>query len=69
MARRVRVRGSRRQVWNGSRQKVKTTGQSKSALMLNKNGKVVSKKAHAAGKKAYTNIKGWTTGRLYKLLL
>jgi len=60
MARRVRVRGSRRQVWNGSRQKVKTTGHSKSDLMLNKNGKVVSKAAHAAGRRAFKNIRGWT---------
>merc|ERR1719161_1101049 len=28
--------------------------------MKSKTGKLVSKKAHAAGKKAYANIKGWT---------
>merc|ERR1719299_325536 len=28
--------------------------------MKSKTGKVVTKKAHAAGKKAYKNIKGWT---------
>merc|ERR1719214_564758 len=28
--------------------------------MKSKTGKVVTKKSHAAGKKAYKNIKGWT---------
>ena len=60
MARRVRVRGSRRQVWNGTRQKTKSSGQTKSDLMLNKRGKVVSKKTHAAGRRAFKNIRGWT---------
>merc|ERR1712139_536217 len=36
------------------------TGLKKSDLMKSKTGKVVTKKAHAAGKKAYKNIKGWT---------
>ena len=72
MARRVRVRGSRRQVWNGTRQK--TNGgcdrsvfirtppipPSPAALMQNKNGKVVSKARHAFGKRQYKNIRGWT---------
>merc|ERR1712028_154346 len=41
--------------------KVKTVGGlNKSALMKNKNGKIVSKKMNANGKKAYANIKGWT---------
>merc|ERR1712203_1174620 len=41
--------------------KVKTSGGLKKAdLMKNKNGKVVGKKAHAAGKKAYKNISKWT---------
>merc|ERR1712014_97344 len=35
-------------------------GLKKSDLMKNKNGKVVSKKSNAAGKKAFKNIKGWT---------
>ena len=60
MARRVRVRGSRRQVWNGSRQKSRG-GLQKSDLTTNRNGRLVSKKASAAGKKRYGNIKGWTT--------
>merc|ERR1719245_1953241 len=36
------------------------TGLKKSDLMKSKTGKIVSKKAHAAGKKAYANIKSWT---------
>ena len=59
MARRVRVRGSRRQVWNGSRQKSRG-GLQKSDLTTNKNGRLVSKKASANGKRAYKNIRGWT---------
>ena len=57
---RVPVRGSRRQVWNGTRQKVKTTGQTKSDLMKNKTGKIVSKKATAAGKTNYKRNGEWT---------
>jgi hypothetical protein len=59
MARRVRVRGSKRQVWNGSRQKT-MSGLTKDSYMKNKNGKIVSKKQYAHGKKAFKNIKGWT---------
>ena len=59
MARRVRVRGTRRQVWNGSRHHT-NSGHNKSHLMKNKNGKVVTKKSHAAGRRAYKNIRGWT---------
>ena len=59
MARRVRVRGTSRQVWNGSRQKNKS-GLTKSDFMLNKNGRLVSKKKHAAGRRSYKNIRGWT---------
>merc|ERR1719299_6055 len=29
--------------------------------MKSKTGRIVTKKSHAAGKKAYSNIKGWTT--------
>merc|ERR1712224_556045 len=36
-------------------------GLTKSDLVENKRGKIVSKKSLAAGKKAYANIKGWTT--------
>ena len=59
MARRVRVRGSARQVWNGSRQKTKS-GLTKAHYMRNKNGKLVTKKQHAAGRRSYKNIRGWT---------
>merc|ERR1712188_347317 len=37
------------------------TGLKKSDLMKSKTGKVVTKKQHAAGKKAFKNIKAWTT--------
>merc|ERR1712219_64021 len=41
--------------------KAKTgSGLKKSNLMKNKNGKIVSRKQSANGKKAYTHIKGWT---------
>ena len=73
MARRVRVRGSRRQVWNGTRQKTKGgcdrsvfiraplySRPPPAGLMQNKNGKVVSKARHAFGKRQYKNIRGWT---------
>merc|ERR1719272_979913 len=46
-------------VFSGSKEKT-YTGLKKSDLMKSKTGKVVSKKQHAAGKKAYKNIKGWT---------
>jgi|TARA_B110000438_G_C15359371_1_gene455626 hypothetical protein len=59
MARRVRVRGTRRQVWAGTRQKT-MSGMDKSMFMKNKNGKIVSKKMHARGRKLFKNIRGWT---------
>merc|ERR1712018_390333 len=59
-ARKVKVRGTRGQVWRGTRQKVKTTGQVKADLMKNKRGKIVSKAANKAGKRRYANIKAWT---------
>ena len=58
MARRVRVRGSRRQVWNGSRQKT-MSGLSKSDFTTNKNGRLVSKKRSAHGARQFKNIRGW----------
>merc|ERR1711924_500157 len=46
-------------VFRGS--KAKTASRlSKTDLTKNKNGKIVSKKQLANGKKAYANIKGWT---------
>merc|ERR1712224_638617 len=47
-------------VFSGAR--VKTSGGlTKADLIRNKNGKIVSKKQQAAGKKAYNNIKAWAT--------
>merc|ERR1719152_119345 len=41
--------------------KAKTSGGlTKTDLTKNKNGKIVSKKASAAGKRAFKNISGWT---------
>merc|ERR1719281_738399 len=59
---RVSVRGSRAQVFRGTKAKVKTTGQTKADLMKSKTGKIVSKKANAAGKKAYkrNGLGKWT---------
>merc|ERR1712046_397511 len=59
---RVSVRGSRAQVFRGTKAKVKTTGQTKADLMKSKSGKIVSKKAHSAGKKAYklNGLGKWT---------
>merc|ERR1712113_267690 len=56
------IRGTRAQVFRGSREKVKTTGQTKKDLMKNKRGKIVSKIAHAAGKKNYkrNGLAKWT---------
>merc|ERR1719265_2332593 len=46
-------------VFRGSKEKT-TTGLKKTDLMKSKTGKIVTKKSHAAGKKAYAQIKGWT---------
>merc|ERR1711959_570515 len=46
-------------VFSGKKEKTKT-GLTRSALMKNKSGKIVSRKASAAGKKAYAHIRGWT---------
>lgn len=55
----ARGRGAKARVFRGS--KAKTSGGLKKAdLVKNKRGKVVSKKATAAGKKAYKNISKWT---------
>merc|ERR1712241_608359 len=55
-------KGSRNQVWRGTREKVRTTGQTKKDLMKNKRGRVVSKKANAAGKRTYkrNGLDKWT---------
>merc|ERR1712178_396412 len=46
-------------VFNGGKEKT-YTGLKKTDLMKSKTGKVISKKQHAAGKKAYKHIKAWT---------
>merc|ERR1719221_2353922 len=46
-------------VFRGTKEKT-SGGLKKGDLMKNKNGKVVSKKAHAHGKKAFKGIKNWT---------
>ena len=58
MARRVRVRGSRRQVWNGTRQKT-LGGTTKNMFTKSKSGKIVSKKRQAFGRRQFKNIRGW----------
>merc|ERR1711879_869386 len=46
-------------VFHGSKEKT-GSGLKKSDLVKNKQGKIVSKKASLAGKRAYKNIKAWT---------
>merc|ERR1712157_535846 len=55
------VVGSMRRVWSGTADKTKG-GLRKKDLMLNKSGKVVSKKQFAAGKKQFksSGLGGWT---------
>ncbi len=60
--------GSKSQVWNGTAEK--TSGGLKIGdLMENKNGKIVSKKQHAAGLKAFANnnLKALSAEELRKL--
>merc|ERR1712072_954037 len=61
-ARKVSVRGTKSQVFRGTREKTKTSGQTKGMLMKNKRGKIVSKKSHANGKKVYkkNGLAKWT---------
>ena len=47
-------------VFRGTKAKT-LSGLTKSDLVLNKRGKIVSKKQAAAGKKRYAQIKGWVT--------
>merc|ERR1712118_216905 len=47
-------------VFRGTKAKT-LSGLTKSDLVLNKRGKIVSKKQVAAGKKRYAQIKGWVT--------
>jgi hypothetical protein len=48
--------GSRAQVWHGTAKK-KSGGLTKNKLMMNKHGRIVSKKKHASGKKTIKNLK------------
>ena len=50
---------SKLSVWNGTKVK-NASGLTKAHLCKNKNGKIVSKKASANGKKAYKRIAKWT---------
>merc|ERR1711918_94074 len=52
-------KNARSVVFRGSKSKT-ASGMTKDRLMKNKAGKIVSRKASAAGKKRYANIKGWT---------
>merc|ERR1712166_994532 len=45
-------------VFKGSKEKT-ASGHKKGDLMKSKSGKIVTKKAHANGVKAYARIKGW----------
>merc|ERR1719401_194760 len=51
-------KNARAVVWAGRKEKTKT-GLTKSMLVKSKRGKIVTKKSHAAGKKAYSQISGW----------
>merc|ERR1711896_48031 len=51
-------KNARSVVFKGNKEKTKT-GLTKSDLIKNSQGRIVSKKASAAGKKRYKNIKGW----------
>merc|ERR1719375_196511 len=47
-------------VYRGLKEKTKS-GLTKSDLMKNKRGRIVSKRQAAAGKRAYKNIQGWVS--------
>merc|ERR1719338_83213 len=61
-ARKVSIKGSKSQVFRGTKTKTKSSGQTKNDLMKNKRGKIVSKKSHANGKKVYkkNGLGKWT---------
>merc|ERR1712137_1367876 len=50
---------ARASVFGGGKAKT-ASGLTKGDLMKSKKGKIVTKKSHAAGKKAYKNVSGWT---------
>merc|ERR1719456_1146256 len=51
-------RYARSSVLKGNKEKT-SSGLTRASLFKNKRGKIVSKKASAAGKKKFANIKGW----------
>eukprot|EP00442_Polarella_glacialis_P056106 CAMPEP_0115075846 /NCGR_PEP_ID=MMETSP0227-20121206/16099_1 /TAXON_ID=89957 /ORGANISM="Polarella glacialis, Strain CCMP 1383" /LENGTH=144 /DNA_ID=CAMNT_0002462923 /DNA_START=56 /DNA_END=490 /DNA_ORIENTATION=- len=55
----ARNKNAKATVFKGVKEKT-ASGLKKSDLMKSKSGKIVSKSQHAAGKKSYANIKGWT---------
>jgi len=52
----MQTTGSRAQVWHGTAKKT-SGGLTKSNLMKNKHGRIVSKKKHASGKKTIKNLR------------
>ena len=58
MSKIARGRGAKARVYKGKKAKT-ASGLAKGDLMKNKSGKVVSKKAHAAGKRAYKRVARW----------
>merc|ERR1719316_755079 len=56
----ARGRFAKAVVLRGGKEKT-VSGLTKASLMKNKRGKVVSRKQHAAGKRAYAHIKDWTS--------
>merc|ERR1719408_132889 len=56
----ARGRFAKAVVLRGGKEKT-ASGLTKASLMRNKRDRVVSKKAHTAGKAAYKNIKDWTS--------
>jgi hypothetical protein len=48
--------GTRAQVWHGNAKKT-SGGLTKSHLMMNKHGRIVSKRKHASGKKSIKNLR------------
>lgn len=58
----VKARGSKRQVWEGFALRT-SGGLTKSDLMKNKRGRIVSKRQHAAGLRALKNIQKYTLSK------
>ena len=52
----MQTTGSRAQVWHGTAKKT-SGGLTKSNLMMNKHGRIVSRRKHASGKKTIKNLR------------